>query len=120
MDGQTECMHIIHRTRIVYILSGKQIKWKNFVVATRVFDMDHRLLMGNIKLDVKSKYKKYLKLRNKPNIEVNDVRKEENELLMKLQESKDKGKKELEKNRSWILDETFRLLKEKMRALRIN
>ena len=115
------------RAICIYIFSGRTVEWRNFVPIDISFDTDHRLLTAKIISKGKENYKRYVKMRTKPSVnlfppksKVSNSQDDQNEHLRVIKESIDEDQKRKEKKKSWISEETYRILARKIKALRQN
>ena len=53
-----------------YILHGSKVKWKNFKAIDLIFDTDHHLIKGKLKLERERKYKAYMKESKDPRVDL--------------------------------------------------
>lgn len=106
-----------------YFFHGSNTKWKSFnMIDVSTFDSDHRLLKGKLISSPTSKYRCYVKERSTPPVNLFplanlDGPSETDQRLKELQDSLVEEERD-QKDRSWISDYSFSLLKKKAIALR--
>ena len=108
-----------------YILRGESTKWKNFKMVDMNLDTDHRLIKGQLIPGGKNNYKSYIKKRKSAGVKIfgkdkTEESTETNKLMKELKEAVKTEKQQSKKDRSWISERTFKLLREKVKALRNN
>ena len=108
-----------------YIFSGETIKWRNFVPIDIDFDTDHRLLAAKLESNEIEKYKRYVKMRIKPQVKLfppeskisSSSLNDQNMLFKSIMESMNKEKKSRKEKESWISEKTYKILSSKVKAL---
>ena len=100
------------------MLYGEKVKWRNFkMVDYMSYDSDHRLLKGTMNYKSEAtKYKTYLRQRTTPPIELFplvsiDGPSEIDKHLRDVKDSVEKTVKQEGKDRSWISNEAFDIIK---------
>jgi len=103
-----------------YILSGRDVKWKRLRTIDTEFDSDHRLIVGKMLNRELSNYKRYLKKRTTPPVNLFTDDSTSNNLLKELHElSKgERAKPTPPQDKSWISDKTFESMRKKSAALK--
>ena len=106
-----------------YFFHGSQTHWQSFnMVDISTFDSDHRLLKGKLISKKSSKYHRYLKERSNPPVDLFplenlDGPSEIDQRLKELQDSIIEPEFKT-RDRSWISEYSFSLLRQKAQALR--
>ena len=109
-----------------YILTGKGVEWKNFRTVDVRYDTDHRLIKGRIRNRRRKifEYKKYLQKRSSPNVDIygedEGVQTSIDHDMKYLNEALGRDSAREVKDRSWISEDTFKLMYQKKKALRMN
>ena len=106
-----------------YFFHGSNTNWKSFnMIDVTTFDSDHRLLKGKLTPAATKKYRKYVKERSTPPVELfaldsTDGPFETDKRIKELQDALVEEKRD-KKDRSWISENSFSLLRKKATALR--
>ena len=106
-----------------YILSGRDVRWRNCKVVDTILDTDHRMIKGILQGNTDTRtYKRYMRERKRPDVELfgppsSDSGKSVDLLLKQLHEAIPKQESPQRTYKSWITEESFKLLKSKHKAV---